>query len=301
MKSLTAAVFTIGLAAFQAQSPQAPPRTEVYLASFTSGPAGTVSGPLINASQSPGYDNQPSYTADGHAILFTSDRIDGQTDIFRYDLASKSLTRLTRDPANEYSPLVMPGGTAFSVVHGDEQSLWSFDLDGSHGHLLYQHKGKIGYHVWIDASRLGIFVLGDQGQPATLQLANVKTNETTVIASSIGRSLSMRPGTGKMTFVDKSKPGHWSIKELDPKTRAIATLVETPEGSEDYAWDPVTGQLVMASGTKIVAWSPSRAGEGWRQLGDLAIEGITKITRLAVNPSPRAPAAGRLALVAEPK
>ena len=97
MKSLTAAVFTMGLAAVPAQTPQAPPRTEVYLASFTSGPAGTVSGPLINVSQSPGYDNQPSYTPDGQAILFTSDRVDRQTDIFRYNLASKSLTRLTHD------------------------------------------------------------------------------------------------------------------------------------------------------------------------------------------------------------
>jgi Tol biopolymer transport system component len=301
MKSLTAAVFTMGLAAVPAQTPQAPPRTEVYLASFTSGPAGTVSGPLINVSQSPGYDNQPSYTPDGQAILFTSDRVDRQTDIFRYNLASKSLTRLTHDPANEYSPLVMPGGGAFSVVHGDEQSLWSFDLDGSHGHLLYQHKGKIGYHVWIDPSHVGIFVLGDQGQPATLQIANVKTNETTVIASSIGRSLSMRPGTGKMTFVDKSKQGHWSIKELDPKTRAITTLVESPEGSEDYAWDPATGQVVMASGTQILGWSPSRAAQGWRPLGDLSTEGVTSITRLAVNPVASAPAVGRLALVAVPK
>jgi hypothetical protein len=301
MKTITTAALAIGIGVVQAQTPQAPPRTEVYLASFIGGPIPAVSGPLINASQSPGYDNQPSYTPDGRAILFTSDRVDRQTDIFRYELASKSLTRLTHDPENEYSPLVMPGGRAFSVVHGDEQSLWSYDLDGSHGHLLYQHKGKIGYHVWIDPSRVGIFVLGDQGQPATLQIANVKTNETTVIASSIGRSLAMRPGTGTMTFVDKSQQGHWAVKEVDPKTRAIATLVETPEGSEDYAWDPATGELVMASGTKIVGWSPSRGDQGWRPLGDLASEGITKITRLAVNPSPKAPAAGRLAVVAEPK
>ena len=301
MKTITAAAFAIGIAVVQTQTPQAPPRTEVYLASFTSGASAAVSGPLINVSRSPGYDNQPSYTPDGRAILFTSDRVDRQTDIFRYDLASTSLTRLTHDPENEYSPLVMPGGRSFSVVHGDEQSLWAYDLDGSHGHLLYQHKGKIGYHVWIDPSHVGIFVLGDQNQPATLQVANVRTGETTVIASAIGRSLSMRPATGTMTFVDKSQPGRWLMKEMDPKTRAVATLVETPEGAEDYAWDPATGQLVMASGTKIVGWSPSRADEGWRTLGDLASEGVTKITRLAVNPAANATPAGRLALVAEPR
>ncbi|HWK11193.1 MAG TPA: hypothetical protein VNR64_14130 [Vicinamibacterales bacterium] len=129
------------------QAPQGPPRTEVYLASLSSAASPAVSGPLVNISQSPGYDNQPSYLADGRSVLFTSDRVDRQTDIFRYDLSSKALTRLTHDPENEYSPLLMPGGRTFSVVHGDEQSLWSYDLDGSHGRLLYRHKGKIGYHV----------------------------------------------------------------------------------------------------------------------------------------------------------
>ena len=284
----------------RAQAPQAPPRTEVYLASFTTGAAARVSGPLTNISQSPGYDNQPSYLPDGRGVLFTSDRVDRQTDIFRYDIGSKSLTRLTHDPDNEYSPLVMPGGRTFSVVHGDEQSLWAYDIDGGNGHLLYQHKGKIGYHVWIDAAKVGIFVLGEKDAPSTLQIADIKTGQSTVIASSVGRSLLMRPGTGTVSFVDKSQRGHWMVKELNPATGEITRLVETPAGSEDCAWDPATGQLLMASGTQILAWSPAHRDEGWRKLGDLAGEGIGTITRLAVNPVPTAPAAGRLALVAEP-
>jgi dipeptidyl aminopeptidase/acylaminoacyl peptidase len=282
------------------QTPQAPPPTEVYLASLSTGASPAVSGPLVNVSQSPGYDNQPSYVPDGRAVLFTSDRVDRQTDIFRYDLSSKSLTRLTHDPENEYSPLVMPDGRSFSVVHGAEQSVWSYDLDGTKGHLLYQHKGKIGYHVWIDATHVGIFVLGDQGQPATLQLADISSGETVVIASSIGRSLLMRPKTGTLTFVDKSQRDRWLVKELDPATRSVITLVETPAGSEDFAWDPVSGDLLMASGTTILGWAPLQPGRGWQPLGDLASEGVTKITRLAVSPLASAPAAGRLALVAEP-
>jgi hypothetical protein len=294
--ALAAAAVMIGI-----QTPPAPPRTEVYLASLSSGASPQVTGPIVNISQSPGYDNQPSYLPDGRAVLFTSDRVDRQTDIFRYDLASKALTRLTHDPANEYSALVMPGGRSFTVVHGDEQSLWSYDLDGSHGRLLYRHQGKIGYHVWIDSTHLGIFVLGDQGQPSTLQIADTKTGATTVIASSIGRSLLMRPGTTKLTFVDKTQQGHWLVKELDPRTRVVSTLVETPAGSEDCAWDAATGQLFMATNTTIVAWSPSRPGGGWRALGDLAGEGITNITRLAINPVVSGSPAGRLALVAEPR
>ncbi len=299
MKIVIAVAIVAGVTGIQ--TPQAPQRTEVYLATLSSGASSAVSGPLVNISQSPGYDNQPAYVPDGHAILFTSDRVDRQTEIFQYDVTTRRLTQLSHDPENEYSPLVMPGGRAFSVVHGDEQSLWSYDLDGSHGHLLYQHKGKIGYHVWVDPTHVGIFVLGDQGQPNTLQIADIKTGETSVIASSVGRSLLMRPETGKLTFVDKAQQGHWLVKELDPATHAISTLVETPAGSEDCAWDPATGQLLMATDTTIVGWSPSRASAGWHPLGDLANAGITKITRLAVSPVKTAPAAGRLAIVAEPK
>jgi hypothetical protein len=295
------AACALAVAVVTVQAPQGPPRTEVYLASFSAGSGPSVNGPLVNISQSPGYDNQPSYLPDGRAVLFTSDRVDGQTEIFRYDLASKALTRLTHDPANEYSPLVMPGGRTFSVVHGDEQSLWAYDLDGSNGHLLYQQKGKVGYHVWIDQDHLGLFVLGGDGSPNTLQLADIKAGTADVIAPSIGRSLLMRPGTGTMSFVDKSTRGHWAVKELDPKTRKITTLAETPAGSEDCAWDPASGMLLMPSGTKILGWSPSKAAAGWQTLGDLSGAGIATITRLAVNPVATAPAAGRLALVAEPK
>lgn len=300
MKSFTAAAIAAATAIFAQQPAQGPPRTEVYLASLsTSGPL-NVAGP-VNISQSPGYDNQPSFTPDGRAVLFTSDRAGGQTDIFRYDVAKKTTTQLTHDAENEYSPLVMPGGRTFSVVHGSEQSLWSYDLDGTHGHLLYQHKGKIGYHVWIDATHLGIFVLGDQGQPSTLQIADIKANDAAVVSSSIGRALLMHPKTATMTFVDKTQQDHWLVKELNPTTRAITTLVETPAGSEDLAWDPKTGMLLTASGTTVLGWSPSHRAEGWQKLGDLAADGVTKITRLAVNPVLGAAAAGRIALVGEPR
>ena len=42
----------------------------------------------MNITRSPGYDNQPSFTPDGAAILFTSNRGGTQTDIYRYDVGS---------------------------------------------------------------------------------------------------------------------------------------------------------------------------------------------------------------------
>src|SRR3954453_14143817 len=100
----------VGLAQPPAAPPQAaapPPDTEIYLAPLSR--AATVSvGAPVNITNSPGYDNQPAFTPDGAAILFTSIRGGTQTDIYRYDITSARTTRVTSTPEGEYSPTVTP-------------------------------------------------------------------------------------------------------------------------------------------------------------------------------------------------
>jgi hypothetical protein len=129
---------------------QAPPDTEVFLASLSSVDGKLAIGPPINISNSPGYDNQPSFTPDGQAVLFASVRgqaarpaltaVEGaasgaasvpsallQTDIYRYEIASRRIRRVTHTPEGEYSPTVMPDGKHISVVRVEAdgtQRLW---------------------------------------------------------------------------------------------------------------------------------------------------------------------------------
>src|SRR5256885_6703718 len=92
----------------------APPDTEIFLASF-SGEGARVGRPL-NITNSPGYDNQPSFTPDGRSILFTSIRDGGtQTDIYRYVVATGTTSRVTHTPESEYSPTVTPDGGHISA------------------------------------------------------------------------------------------------------------------------------------------------------------------------------------------
>jgi dipeptidyl aminopeptidase/acylaminoacyl peptidase len=280
---------------------QTPPATEVYLAGLSRDPVPHVAATVVNVSENAGYDNQPSFTPDGRAVLFTSNRDGKQTDIYRYDLATGALTQLTHTTESEYSPIVTPDGRTFSVIRVEAdgtQRLWRFDLDGSNPRLVLENVKPVGYHVWIDASHLGLFVLGAGREPATLQLADTTTGMADVIDSSIGRSLLMRPGTTSMSYVSKPQGAAWSVKLLDPKTRVTTTLTETMPNSEDCAWDPSSGMLLMASGAKIYGWAPGRSG--WTELGDLTSAGIGRITRLAVNPDPNADPSRRLAIVAEP-
>src|SRR4051812_39895863 len=76
-----------------------PPDTEIVLAPLTSPAGGAPSvGRGVNITQSPGYDNQPSFTPDGAAIFFTSIRGGAQTDIYRYDIAARTTTQITATP-----------------------------------------------------------------------------------------------------------------------------------------------------------------------------------------------------------
>jgi len=263
--------------------PQAPPATEIFLAAFDAG--GKLQTDAVNISNSPGYDNQPSFVPDGSAILFTSQRVEGSgTDIYRYDISSRALTRLTTTPESEYSPLVTPDGRTFSVIRqaaDGTQFLWRYDLTGGNGRPALANVNPVGYHVWVDATHLLLFVLGGQGKPNTLQYADTATGTAEVIDSSIGRSLLRRPPGDTFSYVSKPQGGRWVVKEFNPKTRATTAVTNTVDEntSEDCAWLP-DGRLLMASGSKILAWT---SASGWAEIGDFSGAGTGRITRLAAS------------------
>lgn len=269
----------------------APPGTDIFLAELSIDNGAIQIGRPINITQRDGYDNQPSFTPDGSGVLYTSIREDGQADIYRFDIARGFIVQSTDTPESEYSPTVVPGGGAFSVVRVEADSaqrLWQFNLDGGDPRLVLEAVDSVGYHAWADANTLALFVLGD---PPTLQLADIRTGTVEVIAENVGRSIHKVPGRDAISFVHKVSDDEWWIRELDLATREITPLVRTLPGSEEYAWTP-DGVLLMARGSTLYAWS--RGDEEWREVADLGEAGLDNITRLAVGPRGE-----RLALVAE--
>src|SRR6185503_5120037 len=114
------------------QAPSGPASTDIYLASLSTRQGRLVVGAPVNVTRRPGYDNQPTFTRDGQALLYTVIASDGQADIYRYDLRTKTSRRVTSTPESEYSPTVYSDGTRFSVVRVEADStqrLWSFQLD----------------------------------------------------------------------------------------------------------------------------------------------------------------------------
>ena len=286
-------------AAPPAPAQQAPPDTEIYLAPLKVANGTVELGKPIDITNSPGYDNQPFFTPDGSAVLFTSIRGGGaggganQTDIYRYDIASKRISQVTNTPESEYSPTITPSG-ALSVIRveldgNNTQRLWEFTADGGSPKVLLENVKPVGYHAWADDKTVALFILGGSGQPSTLQVADTRSGTARTLATDIGRSLQRMPGSGAtrlVSFVQRERHGemvHLTIKQLNAETGAIETLTPAVEGANeaDLAWTP-DGTLLMVKEGVLYGWK--RGQSGWKEVAALQPLGLARVSRLAVSP-----------------
>ena len=264
-----------------------PPGTDIYELAFSGDPAALASAAPQPIARERGYENQPVYTPDGTRILFTANRDGKQTDIYAFDRKTRQVRAITTTAEGEYSATVTPDGKGISVIRVEAdatQRLWRFDLDGRNPRVILEGIKPVGYHAWIDADQLALFVLG---KPSTLQHARVSTGSARVVAQSIGRSLHRIPNTQSISFVHTEFPKDIWVKQFDAATGAITPLVRVVEGNteRDVAWAP-DGTLLMSAGTKIYAWR--RGNTDWREVLDVARHKLGAATRMAVAPDGRA-------------
>ena len=286
------------------QAAQAPPDTEIYLAPLKEANGAIELGGPANITNSPGYDNQPFFTSDGKQVLFTSVRgpapASGEgsltrTDIYRYDIAAKSVARVTQTAEGEYSPTAMLDGTRISVIRVEAdgtQRLASIAPSGPRiqVEVILPDVKPVGYHAWADDHTVAMFILGGSGAPATLQVADTRGGTARVLATDIGRSIQRMPGTGTarhISFVQRVRDGDrvtLTIKELDPATGQITTLTSAVEGSReaDLAWMP-DGTLLVAKDDILHSWK--RGQTGWKEVTSLQKMSLQGVTRLAVSPA----------------
>lgn len=268
---------------------QAPPGTDIFVMPLSQAGGALSVGPAVNITARVGYDNQPFFSPDGKSIYYTSQR-SGQTDIYRYDLAARSTTQVTRTAENEYSPTIMPDGKHFSVIRDSLQYLWAFSLDGTPAaRPLLDSIRPVGYHTWLNADTVFVFVLGT---PATLRRAELAHGTAEIVASDIGRALLKVPGRRAVSYAQHDSTGFW-VRVIDPITGRGESLIKLPDGNEFFTWT-ADGSLLSAAGNRLLRW---RTGDkDWSEIARFSEPGLQEISRLAISPS-----GDRLALVgAEP-
>lgn len=295
-RSVMTSLFSVA-APLAAAMAQGRPSTDVWMVSLEGHGVPRV-GRAENLTHRVGYDNQPAFTLDGTAILYTVIEGNGPSDIWRLDLATKERANVTRTPVeSEYSATPMPDGAHFSSVRVEADStqrLWRFALRGGEAPaLLLEGIKPVGYHVWASDAMLALYVLGaplgtPNGPPATLQLADVRIGTGTVMARDIGRALQKIPGRSAISYLQNGSTGGW-ITALDLRTGESTPIAKAPDRSDYHVWTR-DGVLLAGSGSRILAWVDGR----WDVVADLAVDGVRNISRLAISPK-----GDRLAFVAE--
>jgi len=262
--------------------------------------AGTVRE-VVNITPVKGANFQPSFTRDGGAVLYASDR-SGSNNVYRYDIASGKTTAVTQVAHNLYSPTPLPDGSGFSairVVDADpnygieskQPSLWRFGWNGQAIAPAIPTM-RVGYHAWLDAQRLALFIVDDVAERNAHKavLFNRATGKTTLLTAKPGRSLGRTPDGKRALFVDQTDPAHWRICAMGEGDAEPQVLVETPigpEGEKDpnrsaYFVALPDGSLLMARGNLLLRWD-GKAGGSFQPFAEIADLG-GNIRNIAASP-----------------
>lgn len=285
-RAVVLALLLVGAAAHAASSQGT---TDIFLADLVLAGERVEVGTPVNVTRREGYDNQPWFVPDGSAFLYVSQR-DGQTDVFRYEIAAGRSTQVTATPDNEYSPSLSPDGSRMLVVR------WTADMSGGGlwwyapgGDPLEEVRGSVprtGYYAVAGGGTLALFI-NDSIQ--SFMLADTASGDTVRVGEAMGGSGPRAiPGAAAVSFLRQDAEGSWWLTRLDVATLEAKPLVRMLEGVNNYTW--VGEDMVLAArGGTIYRW---RHGGDWTPVAEFTEPSLQGITRLAVSPG-----GDRLALV----
>jgi dipeptidyl aminopeptidase/acylaminoacyl peptidase len=244
----------------------------------------------LNFTNRPGYDNQPVFSPDGKSILYTSYREDGQSDIYRYDIVTKTTSAFCKTPESEYSPAFTPDGKYVSVVRVEKDStqrLWKFPVKGGAPVLVMKDVAKIGYYAWINSDSLLVFLLTN---PESLQAVDVKTQKLHFLAAKPGRCF--YASEKGVTYLSKADSANWRFDYINYSGIKNTQLglckppAITPDHEDFLQWmNEEATLLFMGKGSILFQYYPSQNSNRaeCKALQDFSSLGLKNITRLAIS------------------
>ena len=103
--------------------------------------SGTNRAPLTTVPD----DNRPSWSPDGKFLVFMSSGRDGNYEIYRLDVGSGQVTRVTNNPGLDALPVVSPDGAwiAYASNRDGGWKIWATPSDGGLEHIVAPLTGDI--------------------------------------------------------------------------------------------------------------------------------------------------------------
>jgi hypothetical protein len=211
----------------------------------------------LNLTSFHGYNNQPTFHANGTQIDYVSIREDKQADIYRYDFKAQQTQQITKTTKyKEYSPRWAADEKSFTVVRVEPddstQYLWRYNADGTPAQQLSK-ANPVGYYTPFNKNYFGLFVLNKKG--GDLYILDSK-GRVRKVDENIGRCLlPIHNKETDTTFYYVSKKSYpdsnYHIMQCTPrgKIRQIGIL---PKGTEDFCIGP-NGMICFGYEHKLYA------------------------------------------------
>jgi TolB protein len=196
---------------------------DIYICDFN----GTGLKRLTNT---PGYDAEGSYSADGKQIVFTSAR-DGDADIYIMDADGKNVRQLVNKPRYDGGPFFSPDGK-WVIYRGDRQKehmlqIYAVSVDGKHDIQLTNNLGTVNwapyfhpsgrYIVWTRAD----YSRGPRGAHFNLFTMDLTLGKTTVKAGDVRQVTSNAAADVLPVFSPDGKKLMWTSARSKDKTSQL--------------------------------------------------------------------------------
>jgi hypothetical protein len=251
------------------------PETDIWLFKITKKENVYIYTDPLNVTHRAGYDNQPTFSADGKSILYVCIDSTDQADIYQYNINKKSAVNITKSDVSEYSPTVMPNGSGFScvVVEKDSaQRVWTFSMNGKFNSIVHAGTDSIGYHTWLNEDTLLYYKLTE---PHSLRVLNIKTNDDHWLCDHPTRAFKKINRSSAFVYALKDSV-HTEFRIYNPTLRESTLYTTYPTSTEDFIWHPVFG-LVKSENADLIRYNEH--SKTWDVLFSFSNLGIKKITR----------------------
>lgn len=183
----------------------------------------------------------PRFSPDGRSVVY-SVATGSNTDLYRMDIASGQVARLTNTPAIETAPSFSPDGSkiVFESDRSGTQQIYIMDAAGGDAKRISFGQGRYGTPVWSPRGDLVAFTKQANGRFHIGVMRTDGSEERLLTASFLDEGPTWAPNGRVIMFTRETQgaTGESALYSVDISGRNLRR-VPTNSGASDPAWSPL--------------------------------------------------------------